>query len=145
MDKKLLDAMEGRRSAAVVVSSPTPAVQSVIVVTATPAPTALPTASPVVVVREVIRIVTATPVPTAPPSPTPVVEYIRVPVEVVTIVTAVPSPTPVLPVNVLRLCLDVEGIKQIYIDGVGIVGHGCRDIGLLPGPGKQVIGIEVLR
>lgn len=107
----------------------------VLVVTATAVPTAQPTYTPyptytpwVVQRAPDVIVVTATPLPTVPPTATARVVYRQVSCPTalpVVACAAAPTPLPPVGVGLMRVCIDVEGVSGVYVDGVGVTGHSC--------------------
>lgn len=105
-----------------------------------------------------VIIVTATPTSTPEPTQTPYVVqevvyepvYYDVPVEVevtrIVEVTAVPLPTmtpvPLAP-GTVQVCVDGAGLREIYVDQVGIVGGGCQIFQV--GKGSTYVTVQVNR
>lgn len=121
---------------------------AVVVATATPGPTQTPW----------IMVVTATASPTLAPTSTPVYVYQEVPIDrIVTVeverrvtvvvdravsvdrfVTATPVP---LPASAIEICWRVQGAKEIYVNGSGVVGSGCEVYGLSMGISEHLIRV----
>lgn len=119
--------------------STTPA--GVLVVTATPTPTVEPTQTPAVLYAEVTRQVEVT---------REVTRYVTefIPVEVTRLVTVtvaapvVSTPTPpALAPGTLRVCADVQGARELYIGGQGIVAGECRSFAF--GVGQTSVQVQV--
>lgn len=114
--------------------------------TAEPTPTESPTSTPYVetVFREIV--VTATP---EPPTPTPHIEYVyyQVPLEVEKIVTTTvvlePTATPSLATGTAQICVALEGAREVYIGGHGVVSGGCQTFSF--GIGQTTIGVQINR
>jgi len=113
------------------------ATAQIVVVTATPGgvtgAAALPlaataTAAPTVGAQIVVVTATATPEPEIMYVPQPYVVEVEVTrlVEVV----AVALPTPTLEPGVMRICIYVEGVSGLYINGQGMAGNACYSYGV---------------
>lgn len=119
---------------------------------AEPTPTATPTATATHVVparvvepRVIEVVVTAT--PTEIP-PTPEVVYYQVPVEVTRVVTQTiqleaptPTATPALASGTVRVCVHLEGAREVYIGGAGVVSGGCQTFSF--GVGQTSIAVQI--
>jgi hypothetical protein len=57
--------------------------------------------------------------------------YYEIPVEVTRLVEVpapTATPTPILPAGVVRVCVYLEGVKGVWLDGRGIAGNSCTDV-----------------
>lgn len=118
-----------------VISTPTVTIED-------PTPTAIVEA----VFREVEVVVTATPTP----APQIITEYRDVYYETIVEVTRVVEVTPIplstatvvpLAPGVVEICLRVEGAREIYIGGGGVVSGGCSTFSF--GVGQTTIPVQV--
>lgn len=112
-------------------------------------PTEIPTATP--------EIPTVTPTPvviervhTVPVEVTREVSRyveVQVPVEVTRIVEVTPVPlptataTPSLAAGTVRVCVDIEGAREVYVGGFGVVSGGCQTFSF--GVGSTYIEVQV--
>lgn len=102
------------------------------------APTVQPTYTP--------WIVTATP---EPPTATPnvIYEYFQVPVEVeverivTTTVVLEPTATPALAEGTAKICVALEGAREVFIGGHGVVSGGCQTFTF--GVGQTSIAVQI--
>lgn len=90
-------------------------------------------------------VVTATP---SPVPPTPEVVYYEIPVEVTRLVevAATPLPTPtIVPLapGTIEICVRVEGAREVYIGGGGVVSGACSTYHF--GVGQTSIAVQVNR
>lgn len=94
------------------------------------------------VFKEIVVTATPTPVP-----PTPEVIYINVPYEVERVVTNTitivdPTATPIpLAGGSVEICVRVEGAREIYVGGSGVVSGGCEIFAF--GVGQTSIQVQV--
>jgi hypothetical protein len=108
------------------------------VVTATP--TAIPPATPTAWVVQEVREVQVTSEP----------QYIRIPVEVTVPaqviqveITATPTATPALASGTVRICTWAAGVREVYVDGSGMVPGSCVE--RVVGVGASYLQVQINR
>ena len=97
-----------------------------LIVTATPSPT------PVVPLREYVEV----PVPGLCPD-CPVCESVSCPV------VSTPDPFSGLASGTVRVCVGAAGVSGMWLDGVGMVHGGCRDLAV--GVGSTILDLQINR
>lgn len=128
-----------------------PVAEAAIVVTATATATPVGALLPVIAEQprqvEVTRIVEVPVIVTAAPRAP---EIIRVPVEVVgpervveVVVTATPTPAPALGPGTIRICTWAAGVREVYVDGSGMVPGSCVE--RVVGVGASYIQVQINR
>lgn len=101
-----------------------------------------------------VLVVTATPTPTPTETPVPqtVTEYRDIYYEVTVEVTRIVEVTPQLPptstpvplaAGSVEICTRVEGARELYIGGYGVVSGGCQTFSF--GIGQTSIPVQVNR
>lgn len=96
---------------------------------------------PEVEATPVVLVVTATPTATPVPTQAPVYVYQTVVVtEVVSVVQPTPTLVPLAP-GTVQICARVEGVSAVYVGGRGIVSGGCETFSV--GVGQTTIGVQV--
>lgn len=136
-------------------STPTATSSATFVVPPTRTPTPSSTSTPWVIREVVTRVVEATPVvvvvtatPSSTPTPSPTPEptstpYVVYVVQTVECPTVVPAPTSTaVPAHSVVVCVHAQGIKGMYLDGVGLVDGGCRVLNIPIGVLDLVLHIE---
>jgi hypothetical protein len=107
-------------------------------------PTSTPWPTPIILEREIIREIPVEIEVTREVAfyvPGPEIEVTRV-VTVEVLPPATPTPIPLAP-GTIKVCVDIEGAKEVYIGGRGVVSGGCELFQF--GPGQTTIGVQVNR